>query len=291
MPTLQTPTSAVSHATVVDVMSRGVITCAPETDLVSVAATMATQRIHAALILAPEGGRALMITDLDLIRAALSSDLERTAADLAREPIVTIAPSAPLEQAVALMAKQHLSHLLVAEPGAAWPSGVLSSLDVIAVVGGRDPASLRAIPPGAPRTPVGATSLEATTVREVMHPGVVSRTPDTPIPELAGTMADLRMHCIAIAGVARRDDGDEHLFWGLLTDMDVVHAAHRRHLKLPASDLAAGAPLALPESADLGRAARLLADHDATHLVVVGRTGMPLGVVSSLDVLGIVAGW
>jgi CBS domain-containing protein len=71
--------------------------------------------------------------------------------------------------------------------------------------------------------------------------------------------------------------------------MDVVHAAHRRHLMLPASDVSAGAPLALPESADLARAAALMADHDATHIVVVGRTGLPLGVVSTLDVLRIVA--
>jgi CBS domain-containing protein len=82
---------------------------------------MATHSFHAALILAPEGGRALVITDLDLIRAALSSDLDRTAADLAREPIATIAPSAPLEQAVALMAKHDLAHLLVAEPGGHGP--------------------------------------------------------------------------------------------------------------------------------------------------------------------------
>ena len=32
------------------------------------------------------------------------------------------------------MAKQDLSHLLVAEPGGRWPAGVLSTLDVIAVL-------------------------------------------------------------------------------------------------------------------------------------------------------------
>ena len=289
MSTIQAPISALSHATVGDVMSRGVITCAPDTGLVAVAATMAAHGFHAALILAPEGGRALVITDLDLIRAALASDLDRTAADLAREPIATIAPAAPLEQAVALMARQDLSHLLVAEPGGAWPAGVLSSLDVIAVVGGRDPAQTRANRPGPARPPAGALPLSAITVREVMHPGVVSRTPDTPVAELAGTMADLRMHCIAVAGVARRDEGDEHLVWQLVSDMDVVHAAHRRHLTLPASEISAGAPPALPESSDLARAATLMADHDATHIVVVGRTGLPLGVVSTLDVLRVVA--
>jgi len=122
-----------------------------------------------------------------------------------------------------------------------------------------------------------------------MHPGVVSRTPDTPISELAGTMADLRMHCIAVAGVARRETATSTSSGGRSATWDVMHAAHRRHLATPAADVAASAPLALPESADLARAATLMADHEATHIVVVGRTGLPLGVVSTLDVLGIVA--
>jgi CBS domain-containing protein len=285
MPALQIPTSALSAG---DVMSRGVITCAPETGLAAVAATMASHGFHAALILAPEGGRALVITDLDLLRAAIDSDLDRSAAELAREPIVTIAPSAPLEEAVALMAKLDIARLLVAEPGGAWPAGVLSSLDVIAVVGGRDPELTRALRPASPR-PVVSGTLSDTTVAAVMHPGIVSRTPETPLQELAGTMADLRMHCIAVAGVGRRDDGGQHLVWGLVSDMDVVHAAHRHHLDQPASDFASSAPLALPETAGLDRAARLMVDHGAAHIVVVGRTGLPLGVVSTLDLLRSVA--
>ena len=71
MSALRTPT-ALSHTTVGDVMSRGVITCAPETGLIAVAATMAAHGFHAAVLSAPDGGRALVITDLDLIRAALS---------------------------------------------------------------------------------------------------------------------------------------------------------------------------------------------------------------------------
>jgi CBS domain-containing protein len=289
MSAFQTLASALSHATVDDVMSRGVITCPPETRLAAVAATMASHEFHAAVILAREGGRALVITDLDLIRAALSFDLDRSAADIAREPIVTISPSAPLEDAVALMAKQDLGHLLVAEPEGAWPEGVLSSFDVAAVASGRDPALTRALRPGPARPLVSATTLSATTVAAVMHPNIAARTPQTPLSELAGTMADLHMHCIAVAGMGHRDDGDEHLVWGLVSDMDVVHAAHRRHLALPASDFAAARPLALPETARLDRAAALMTEHEATHIVVVGRTGLPLGVVSTLDVLRVVA--
>lgn len=265
------------------------VTCAPESRLAAVAATMASHAFHAAVILAPDSGRALVVTDLDVIRAALGGEEARTAAELAREPMATIGPAAPLADAVAMMARRDVAHVLVAEPGADWPAGVLSSFDVASVLAGRDPALTRMIRPGPARPLVSATALSATTVGAVMHPGVVACPPDTPLDELAGTMADLRLHCVAVAGVGRREDGDEHLVWGLVSDMDVVHAAHRGELRTPAAEVAATAPLALSETAGLDRAAALMADHDTTHIVAVGRSGLPSGVVSTLDVLRIIA--
>ena len=79
------------------------------------------------------------------------------------------------------------------------------------------------------------------------------------------------------------------LLWGLVSDMDVVHAAHRDKLSAPAGELAATAPLALPEDATLERAATLMAGHDVSHVVAVGRSGMPSGIVSTLDVIRILA--
>jgi CBS domain-containing protein len=289
MSALRTSSSALSIATAADAMRRGVVTCDPDSRLAAVAATVASNAFHAAVILAPDNPRALVVTDLDLIRAALSGGGEQTAAQMASEPMATIAPSARLEEAVALMAARDLAHLLVADPAADWPAGVLSSFDIASMLAGRDPALTRMVRPGPARPLVSATALSATTVGDVMHPGVVACVPETPVVEAARMMADLRMHCIAVVGVARRDDGDEHLLWGLVSDMDVLHAAHRGELMTPASEVAATAPLALPESAGLDRAAALMAEHDATHVVAVGRSGMPSGVVSTLDVLRIVA--
>ena len=39
----------------------------------------------------------------------------------------------------------------------------------------------------------------------------------------------------------------------------------------------------------LEHAATLMAGHDATHVVAVGRSGMPTGIVSTLDVIRILA--
>jgi CBS domain-containing protein len=94
---------------------------------------------------------------------------------------------------------------------------------------------------------------------------------------------------VAVVGAARRDGGDEHFVWGLLSDMDVIHAVNRSGPDVTAGELVVTSPLALPEGSVLERAASLMADHGARHVVVVDRGGTPAGVVSTLDVLRIVA--
>ena len=92
---------------------------------------------------------------------------------------------------------------------------------------------------------------------------------------VAGVMADLRIHCVAVVGAARRDEGDEHFVWGLLSDMDVLHAVNRGGSGLTAGELAVTSPLALPGGAGLERAASLMVEHDATHVVVVDTAARP----------------
>ena len=281
--------SALALTTVADAMRPGVVTCSAATRLPVVAAAMAAHAIHTIVVPSPSGGSALSVTDLDLLRAALGDTPKLTAGDIAREPIDTIAPAATLEHATATMATLDVAHLLVGNAGSERPQGMLSSFDVASVLSGRDPRLTRVIRPGPARPLVSATRLSATTVGEVMHAGVIVCLPHIPLRELAGRMADLRIHCIAVSGVGRHPDGDEHLLWGLVSDMDLVHAAHRDKLSAPAGEFAATAPLALPEDATLERAATLMAGHDVSHVVAVGRSGMPSGIVSTLDVIRILA--
>jgi CBS domain-containing protein len=288
MPSLRTSTaSSLLNVAVGQAMHRGVVTCAPDARPAAIAATMASNAIHAVVVLSPEGGTALELTALDVVRAAVRGAAGSTAAELAREPMPSIGPAASLAHAVAMMGQRDMAHVLVTEPGASWPAGVLSSFDVVSVLAGRDPAVTRVIRPGPARPLVSARALSDTTVGAVMHPGVVTCPASAPLTELAGAMADMRVHCVAVAGAGR--NGVDRFVWGLVSDMDVVHAANRGNAEIPAAEVAATAPLALPESAGLDRAAALMADHDASHVVALGRSGMPSGVVSTLDVLRIVA--
>jgi CBS domain-containing protein len=281
--------SSRAHTTVREAMRPGVVMCGAEQRLPVVAATMASHSIHTVVVPSVLGGEALTITDLDLVRAGLGGTLGETAGDIARDPMATVAPTTTLEHATATMATLDVAHLLVREADSDWPEGVLSSFDIISALSGRDPRLTRMIRPEPARPLVSATRLSDTTVGQVMHPGVITCLPDTPVHELAGRMADAHVHCIAVSGVGTRPDGDEHLMWGLVSDMDVVHAAHRGRLATPAGELAATAPIALLEDATLERAATLMASHDVAHVVAVGRSGTPSGVVSTLDVIRILA--
>ena len=282
MSALHTPTE-LRQATVGDVMHRGVITCASDARLTTVAATMAAHAVHAAVLLGPRRAGALVVTDLDVIRAALNGRFEATAVDVVREPLLCVAANEPLEQAISLMATRAESHLLVSDPKGDWPAGVLSSLDVMAVLSGRDPGITRIRRPAPARPLVSAIDLAATTVAGVMHPGVVACLPEDGLERVAGMMADLRIHCVAVVGA-----GNGRFVWGLVTDMDVLHAAYRG-APTTAGQIAASSPIAVPASAELDRAAALMVEHETAHVVVVDRAGAPAGVVSTLDVLRIVA--
>jgi CBS domain-containing protein len=122
-----------------------------------------------------------------------------------------------------------------------------------------------------------------------MNPGVVTCAPETPLWTIARMMSDHRVHCVAVAGVKRTDAGSQRLAWGLIGDIDLVVAAHARALDASAIAIAATSPLAINEEESLQRAATLMADQDASHVVVVGPNGLPSGMLSTLDVAALVS--
>lgn len=138
----------------------------------------------------------------------------------------------------------------------------------------------------APRTDtVAPRSLEAVRVADAMHPGVLSCEPDTPLAEVAATMAGRRVHCVVVvhyrgAGAPPR--------WSVVSDLDLVAAAGRD--ELTAGEIAATEALTVTPAATLAHASRLMTEHQVSHLVVVAReSGRPVGVLSTLDVAAFLA--
>lgn len=286
MTTQHPPTeSPLIGVSVLDAMRPGVITCLPDDGLSRVASIMVGNGIHVVVLAAPQLDAPLMVTDLELVRAALEQPAA-TAADVAREPVARLPSDAPLDQGVAVMAERYVSHLLATEPGSGDPVGIVSSFDIAAVLGGEQPRYARMLRPGLARPSLSARALREARVGDAMHPGIATCPADASLFTVARTMAEHRVHCVAVAGVER---SGQHLTWGLIGDMDLVLATHRGAFSEPAAALAATEPVAVEEDESLERVAALLVEHDTRHAVAVGRSGLPSGMVSTLDVARILA--
>ncbi len=113
-----------------------------------------------------------------------------------------------------------------------------------------------------------------------MHNGVITCVQETPLFEVAKTMADLRLHCVVVT------DDHDCLAWGVVSDLDLVAAASIRALDDQTVGTATAAPIVTVSPDDtLERAARLMTTHATAHLVVTNpQTTRPLGVLSTLDI-------
>jgi CBS domain-containing protein len=121
------------------------------------------------------------------------------------------------------------------------------------------------------------------TVAEVMHRGLIAKTPQTPMLEVAETMARNRVHCVVVEGLARNSSDQERLVWGIVSDLDLMKALAAGRTGVTAGELAVTEIVTVEPSELIGEVARLMAEQESSHLVVA-EGGRPVGVISSLDV-------
>lgn len=133
--------SLLETAPVREVMHEGVVTCGLHAPMSEVARKMAANRIHCVVVWnEPARNEAAelwgVVSDLDLVKIASTEDLSgRTAGGSAATPALMIAPDETLHRAMQLMAEHETTHLVVVDPETTKPVGVLSTLDVAAVLG------------------------------------------------------------------------------------------------------------------------------------------------------------
>jgi CBS domain-containing protein len=134
------PVPALSTASVADVMHHGVLACAPDASLSTVARAMESHGVHCVLVGGiagsgdPKGGEHLVwrvLTDADLLAAVARDDSDGRAADAGATEAPTITPSAPLADAVQVMTEHRVTHLIVVDPESERPAGVVSASDVV----------------------------------------------------------------------------------------------------------------------------------------------------------------
>lgn len=128
------------HATVVDVMHPGIVSCPLDASLTDVARLMATHRVHCVAVMGishdAQNERFVwgLISDLDVMRAGIRLGPEETAGALALEPIISVGPTMSTTEAGELMLKHGVSHVVVVDPDTEQPTGILSTFDVIGVL-------------------------------------------------------------------------------------------------------------------------------------------------------------
>ena len=135
-------TPTFDHARVADAMRPRVLTCEPDTPLVTVAQRMASEHVHAIIVLLETIGANgevgqwpwAVVTDHDVLRSA-ASVADRTAGDVATGEVLLAQPDESLPDVAARMLEHDTSHAVVVEPRTGRPVGVLSTLDIAGIVG------------------------------------------------------------------------------------------------------------------------------------------------------------
>ncbi len=120
-----------------DVATTTILSCAPDAPLEEVAWMMAVNRVHALVVLGGEEPEPPIVADNDLVSAAQSGHFhELSAADIAGTESVSVGLDESLGRAAQLLAEHNISHLIVRDHRQA-PVGIVSNLDLAAVIAGR----------------------------------------------------------------------------------------------------------------------------------------------------------
>jgi predicted transcriptional regulator len=132
------PETPLARISVADAMHTGILMTDPDTPLRLVARLMAERRVH--VVAVAEDGQMRrplrMVSTLDVAAAvAAATGQELTAGEAARTELRAIVAAAPVEEAARLMAEHRVEHLVVIDPSSAHAEGIISALDVAAVLG------------------------------------------------------------------------------------------------------------------------------------------------------------
>jgi CBS domain-containing protein len=127
------------------------------------------------------------------------------------------------------------------------------------------------------------------TVADAMHPGILSCDAEATLTEIARIMSTHHVHCIVVRGAAE-DEADESPVWGMISDFDLVRAGMRADAPDSAAAIARRPVVSVETTAALRDAADLMMTKGTGHIVAVNpQTGHPVGILSTLDIAGVLA--
>ncbi len=294
--------------TVRELMHYGVITVSAETPLPEVGRRMTDYRIHAIVVVDAAGYALGLVSQTDLVLArqgrALAEMAEVKAGEIMTRKLISCTPGATLSDAITLMTRNRIHRLVVVDErrGKPWPVGILSMTDVINFsLGGLmeeeeegagiimpeevyEPTPPRPSKMTAPAAE-GQKGDEVARARDVMHYGVITCQPDTPVSVVAQRMLKYGVSTIIVT------DADGFLA-GIISQTDIVLARQRRNAAevaaLLAHDILTPSVLTCHADTEVTKAITFMTRNRVHRLIVVEeREGgeWPIGVLSMTDVV------
>lgn len=124
-------------------------------------------------------------------------------------------------------------------------------------------------------------SFEHALVSDAMRHGVITCPPEAPLRDVARTMATNHVHSVVVSAGGEPPAG-------VVSERQLLRAAGPDAENRTAASLAED-PITVLESDSLQRAAILMVDHGVSHVLVVDTSGRAIGVLSALDVAGVIA--
>ena len=138
----------------------------------------------------------------------------------------------------------------------------------------------RTLRPAPARPAISVGRLDRHIVADVMHRGLIACPATAPLVDVAAALVERRAHTVMVAG-----EGG----WAFVSDMDLVAGALRGEPAPTAGEMASIGLAMVRFDATLELAASLVAESRAGHVVAVDGEGFPIGVVSTLDLVGVIA--
>lgn len=135
-PPPRAPAPPAAKLTVGDAMRHGVIFCEPTATAREMADTMIARGVHSVAVLGHTQNESHeqtvwgIVSDVDLLAAALDPSAPATARDLAGQPVITIRATRPISEAAEAIATYRANHLVVIDGERQTPIGFIAPLDI-----------------------------------------------------------------------------------------------------------------------------------------------------------------
>ncbi len=116
-------------------------------------------------------------------------------------------------------------------------------------------------------------------VRDIYHKGVIFCRPDTPLQEVVRVMADTDIHAIVVA----EDEGREPQ--GIISHTDAIAHYGEDLALIKAKEVMTPEVIRISEDAPIDEAAKKMLDSHIHRLLVIDEKGLPLGILSTTDII------